>query len=166
MTEITSRLSTALADRYQIERHLGEGVHRIRRAISVAMLLGVGSPSAFAQTIAGPIVHISEDYATVPHAEPRLAVSPARPNHMVLGAHFVQAELVHTVHVFESTDGGRTWSRSILPGLAEALGAVDPWVAFDAQGIAHASVLVQLPRSSGGTAFEVWTYRLPAPRAA
>ena len=25
MTEITSRLSTALADRYQIERHLGEG---------------------------------------------------------------------------------------------------------------------------------------------
>ena len=24
MTEITSRLSTALADRYQIERHLGE----------------------------------------------------------------------------------------------------------------------------------------------
>ncbi len=25
MTEITSRLSTALADRYKIERHLGEG---------------------------------------------------------------------------------------------------------------------------------------------
>ncbi len=25
MTEFTSRLSTALADRYQIERHLGEG---------------------------------------------------------------------------------------------------------------------------------------------
>ena len=25
MTEITSRLSTALADRYRIERHLGEG---------------------------------------------------------------------------------------------------------------------------------------------
>ena len=25
MTEITSRLSTALADRYQIERHIGEG---------------------------------------------------------------------------------------------------------------------------------------------
>ncbi len=25
MPEITSRLSTALADRYQIERHLGEG---------------------------------------------------------------------------------------------------------------------------------------------
>ncbi len=25
MTEITARLSTALADRYQIERHLGEG---------------------------------------------------------------------------------------------------------------------------------------------
>ncbi len=25
MTEITSRLSTALGDRYQIERHLGEG---------------------------------------------------------------------------------------------------------------------------------------------
>jgi hypothetical protein len=25
MTEITSRLSTALADRYQIVRHLGEG---------------------------------------------------------------------------------------------------------------------------------------------
>ncbi len=25
MTEITSRLSTALADRYQLERHLGEG---------------------------------------------------------------------------------------------------------------------------------------------
>ncbi len=25
MTKITSRLSTALADRYQIERHLGEG---------------------------------------------------------------------------------------------------------------------------------------------
>ena len=25
MTEITERLSTALADRYRIERHLGEG---------------------------------------------------------------------------------------------------------------------------------------------
>ncbi len=25
MTEITARLSTALADRYRIERHLGEG---------------------------------------------------------------------------------------------------------------------------------------------
>ncbi len=25
MTEITARLSTALADRYKIERHLGEG---------------------------------------------------------------------------------------------------------------------------------------------
>ncbi len=25
MTEITSRLSTALADRYKLERHLGEG---------------------------------------------------------------------------------------------------------------------------------------------
>ncbi len=25
MTDITSRLSTALADRYRIERHLGEG---------------------------------------------------------------------------------------------------------------------------------------------
>ena len=25
MTEVTSRLSTALADRYKIERHLGEG---------------------------------------------------------------------------------------------------------------------------------------------
>jgi hypothetical protein len=25
MTEITDRLSTALADRYKIERHLGEG---------------------------------------------------------------------------------------------------------------------------------------------
>ena len=25
MTEITSKLSTALADRYEIERHLGEG---------------------------------------------------------------------------------------------------------------------------------------------
>ena len=25
MTEITSKLSTALADRYKIERHLGEG---------------------------------------------------------------------------------------------------------------------------------------------
>ena len=25
MTEITSKLSTALADRYRIERHLGEG---------------------------------------------------------------------------------------------------------------------------------------------
>ena len=25
MSEVTARLSTALADRYQIERHLGEG---------------------------------------------------------------------------------------------------------------------------------------------
>ena len=30
MPEITSRLSTALADRYKIERHLGEGPMRRR----------------------------------------------------------------------------------------------------------------------------------------
>ncbi len=32
MTEITSRLSTALADRYTIERHLGAGGHLYRTA--------------------------------------------------------------------------------------------------------------------------------------
>jgi hypothetical protein len=34
MTEITSKLSTALVDGYRIERHLGEGTASLSRAMS------------------------------------------------------------------------------------------------------------------------------------
>ena len=38
MTEITARLSTALADRYQIERHLGEGdLKSLERLVVIAI---------------------------------------------------------------------------------------------------------------------------------
>ncbi len=40
MTEITARLSTALADRYRIERRLGEGTASPSRAMSSSVSNG------------------------------------------------------------------------------------------------------------------------------
>ncbi len=63
MTEITSRLSTALADRYKIERHLGEGgmatVYlaedlKHKRKVAVKVLR-----PELAAVSAGPCTHIS-----------------------------------------------------------------------------------------------------------
>ncbi len=68
MTEITARLSTALADRYKIERHLGEGgmatvylaedlKHKRKVAVKVLRpeLAAVLGAERFVQEITGPI---------------------------------------------------------------------------------------------------------------
>jgi hypothetical protein len=75
--------------------------------------------------------------------EPRLAVDPTNPNHLV--GVWIQDRLSIVAGV--SFDGGQSWSEVVVPGLTTASGgsfdhASDPWVAFGPTGALFASSLV------------------------
>ena len=85
--------------------------------------------------------------------EPVAAVNPTDPDNIVA----VWTQDYSKAHVVASThDGGRTWTRSIPPGLTDCTGgehqaAFDPWISFDRAGTAYISAMSgEVPL--GGTA--------------
>src|SRR3954470_15605077 len=79
--------------------------------------------------------------------ESMIAVNPARPRNIIAtwkqdaGFRSTRSDLVAS-----SLDGGRTWTRSAIPGLTACTGGTgdigtDPWVSFGGDGIAYFSGL-------------------------
>lgn len=138
-----------------------------------ALLLGSGPASAGPQAseISAPArrpkireVRVSSDFLLEPgdgaqaetQAEPFVAVNPERESHVVAVYQEERFEeggaraLAYAV----STNGGRTWSEGLLPGLSQDSGgrfarASDPWVAFGRGGRVYASSLGYEPAASG-----------------
>lgn len=85
--------------------------------------------------------------------DPTAAGNPSDPDNVIA----VWTQDFSKAHVAASThDGGRTWRRVVQPGLTDCSGgrhqaAFDPWISFDATGMAYSSAMTgAVP--PGGTA--------------
>lgn len=93
-------------------------------------------------------------------AEPSLAADPTDPRQLV--ASWLEARSPDDVGaiVASSHDGGKTWSRSALPGLLTCAGGryvhmSDPWVSIGHDGITYVSALGTRPSSPTGIAHDI-----------
>jgi hypothetical protein len=83
--------------------------------------------------------------------EPSLAVDPANPN-VLIAAWQQRAVDGLAIVIGSSTDGGRRWTTTLMPGLTHCsggdfAGTSDPWVSIGADGTAYTTALAI--RSSG-----------------
>ncbi len=119
-------------------------------------LVQVSRSDPFAGSTADDIEHQPGILTPSQETEPRLAVDPTDPNHLVGvfqqdrwsngGARGLMAGV--------SFDGGRSWQEVVIPGLSLASGgtfqrAADPWVSFAPNGDLYESALVVDKGASG-----------------
>lgn len=101
------------------------------------------TPAVSQQLEMSALYVVSSDSTRVPHAEVHLSMDPTRPARMIAAAGVYPDSAPHRVDVFETLDGGVTWSRSRLP-IPDEVGLrayIDPWTAFSPGGAAYVAVL-------------------------
>jgi hypothetical protein len=128
--------------------------------LTVATLLASASPAPArrvmrVQDIAGKSpfdglnCNVATPYYTSPggkEGEPYIAVNPRRPSNRI--AAWMDAARA-TVDTAYTTDGGRSWTASIPPGIDDCTGdhtraweaSGDPWISFGPDGVAYLSTL-------------------------
>jgi hypothetical protein len=121
------------------------------RPYKVKDLQVISAPSPF---VAGcPGAAFDDTNITGHELEPMITVNRANPRNIVatwkqdVGPNSTRADLVAS-----SVDGGRTWTRSTLPGLTACTGGTadagsDPWVSSDHGGTVYFSGLTASSRS-------------------
>ena len=103
----------------------------------------------------------SADMSNSPHVEPRLAIDPKNPQHLLIGAMLFRrdgggdSECTPLV----SFDAGATWRRGALPKREGVTGGGDPWVVFDSSGTAFLSCLHGARTETGERTSGVGVYR-------
>ena len=103
----------------------------------------------------------SADMSNSPHVEPRLAIDPKNPQHLLIGAMLFRrdgggdSECTPLV----SFDAGATWRRGSLPKREGVTGGGDPWVVFDVSGTAFLSCLHGARTETGERTSGVGVYR-------
>jgi len=116
------------------------------------------------QIEAGETIQVSLDGADIPHFEPHLAVNPTDPDNMIAASMALpEAGQGHTVRVYTSFDGGRTWSYQALDTTPVYGG--DPWLTFGPDGTAfflHLPGIVRRSTDGGRT----WSPPVHLPRGA
>lgn len=105
----------------------------------------------------GPNAQVSGDRPLLPHVEPVLAIHPANPNHLVVGAIAGR----WTCSVLLSTDGGHEWTRTDPEALRALDDCGDPWVAFGRGDTVFLSVLAGAELESGRQTDRVHVFRSP-----
>src|SRR5438552_4383246 len=116
------------ARRKQNYRPQLEGLEE-RRLLSAVLDL-IGSQTL----VAGTNINASHN-ATTGESEMQVAINPANPLQVTGFTHNVNN--LNEMSVFHSSDGGVTWSRTVIDGADDALGSgtrFDPTLQFDANG--------------------------------
>lgn len=89
----------------------------------------------------GRRIQVSGDMPLAHHVEPHLAIDPTDPNHLLAAVGVVPDSQPHRVDALVSFDGGGSWHRKVLPGLADTE-SIDPWAAFGADGLPVITALI------------------------
>jgi hypothetical protein len=129
-------------------------------ALAAAGLLAGGARAASAGTPATPPgagqapppanVRVSHDDVPI-HAEPSIAVNPARPDNLLGAAQLISGPGPRAIGTYASFDGGRTWQdNGPLPFPPGANTGYDVTVAFDAAGHGFVAAMAT-PESQDGT---------------
>lgn len=93
--------------------------------------------------VSEPSVHVSADFARLPHAEIHLSVDPNDPSRLLAASGVFPDSQPHRVDVFFSLDSGRSWFRQRLPVPEQVArrAYIDPWTAITDDGSVYVSIL-------------------------
>jgi hypothetical protein len=76
-----------------------------------------------------------------PELDSTIAVNPLNPLNLVAGSKVYGYTRFRRAAVYVSTDGGRTWSAALVPGMEQYNASSNPVVAFDRRGNAYYAAL-------------------------
>lgn len=107
------------------------------RPILALLLCGIPLPALSQDTLTvGANVWVSRERAELVQVEPILAADPADPNRLVVAAIGLRHPFApdwqdhQTIVVYQSENGGRSWSHRAVAALPDSWSAGDPWLAW------------------------------------